>query len=131
VQVVFRGPRADEELGADLEVGVALCRQPGNLRLLRSEDTAGLHAAHPHGLARGLQLPAGPFGECCGPEPAEHVVGGSQMLACVHPPLPATEPLAVDQVRPAQLHPHTRSAEPFDCLAMERLSGVAIGDEGA
>jgi hypothetical protein len=93
---------ADEELGADLGVGLALCRQPGDLRLLRCEDTARLHAAPPYRLARRLQLPAGPFGKRCGPEPARHVVGSPQVLAGVHAPLPATEPLAVEQMGPPQ-----------------------------
>ena len=127
----LRGSRADEELGADLGVGVAIGRQPGHLRLLRGEDRARLHAAPPHRLARRLQLSAGPVRERQGPEPVEHLVGGPQVLAGVHAPLPATEPLAVEQVGPAQLHPHARSVEPLDRLAVQRLGGVAIGDEGA
>jgi hypothetical protein len=73
---------------------------------------------------------AGPLRERQGPEPVEHLVGGPQVLAGVHAPLPATQPLAVEQVGPAQLHPYARSVEPLDRLALRRLGGAAIGDEG-
>ena len=46
-------------------------------------------------------------------------------FAGIHAPLPATQPLPIDQMGPSQLHPYTRSIEPLDRLAIERLGGVA------
>jgi hypothetical protein len=53
-------------------------------------------AAHALQLAGGrLELPAGPFGERCGAEPAEHVVRGPQVLARINsPPVAAVIALA-------------------------------------
>src|SRR5689334_4240012 len=80
VQVVLRGPGADEQLGADLSVGVALGGELGDLRLLHGQGLARVCGSLAHGLACRLELPAGPLGERRGPEPAEHAVGGPQVL---------------------------------------------------
>src|SRR5690348_3582769 len=54
-QVVLRGPGADEQLGADLRVGVALGREPGDLRLLHGEDVDRVYGALAHRLAGRLE----------------------------------------------------------------------------
>ena len=91
MHVVLRGPGADEQLGTDLRVGVALGSEPGDLRLLHGKGLACVHGALADYLAGGLEFPAGPFGECLGPEPAKHVVGGPQVLACFCSPLLAAQ----------------------------------------
>ena len=55
--------RADEQLGGDLRVGLAIGGEPGDVRLLRGELPARLDRALAHGLAGGQQLVPGPFGE--------------------------------------------------------------------
>src|SRR4051812_10033298 len=53
VQVVFDGPRADEQLGADLRVRVPVASQPCDLRLLWRQHVARLDVAPARGLAGG------------------------------------------------------------------------------
>ena len=87
MQVVLRGPGADEQPGTDFGVRVPLGRQPCDLRFLHGEDVARLHGASAHGLAGRLEFSAGPLGERGGPESAEHVVGGPEVLARFGSPL--------------------------------------------
>jgi hypothetical protein len=76
---------------------VALGSEAGYLRLLHGKSLARVHGALAHCLACRLQLPASPFGQRHGPEPAEHIVGRPLVLACFHSPLLAAQPLAVHQ----------------------------------
>ena len=79
-------------------------RQARDLRLLGGEHVARLRAASAHRLAGGQQLAPGALGERLGPDLAEHLVGGAQLLARVDAPVLAAQPLAVHQVRAGEVH---------------------------
>jgi len=55
----FDRARGQEQLGADLRVGVPVTGEPGNVRLLRGEHVDHLDRAPAHRLARGQQLTPG------------------------------------------------------------------------
>src|SRR3954447_2818043 len=96
-QVVFDGARADEQLGADLGVGVAVAGQPRDLDLLGRQDVSRVGGDPARGLAGGEQLTAGALGERGGSHLAEAVVRGAQGLARVRAPVLAPEPLPVQE----------------------------------
>jgi hypothetical protein len=131
VQVVLRGSGADEQLGADLRVRVALGSQPGDLRLLHGKGVARVHGALAHCLACRLELLAGPFGERRGPEPAEHVVGGPQMLARFRSPLLAAQPFAVHQVGAGEMDGDAAAPEAVDRLPVEGVRRRAVAEQRA
>src|SRR5262245_25093830 len=62
-EVPLHGSWAEEQLGADLRVGLATGGALGDLGLLRSEVVECLDSALAHGLAGGHQLAAGTLGE--------------------------------------------------------------------
>src|SRR6185369_15679662 len=62
-QVPLDRPGAEEELGADLRVRLAIAGQPCDERLLRGELIRVLVGAPAYLLARCDQLAAGPLGE--------------------------------------------------------------------
>src|SRR3954447_2900908 len=99
VEVVLDGARADEELCADLGVGVAGARESGDLRLVRCERVARLDGAPRHGLTGGGQLPTGALGERPRADAVERLVRPAELLARVDPPLLAPQPLPVEQLR--------------------------------
>ena len=82
------------------------------------------------GLAGGQQLAAGALGERLGADVAERVVGSAQVLARVHAAVLTTQPLAVHELRSGELSADPGAGEPLDRLAVERLRGVAIAQEG-
>ena len=129
-QVVLHGPRADEQLSADLRVGVAFGSEPGDLRLLHGKGLARVYGALAHGLACRLELPAGPFGERRGPEPAEHVVGGPQVLACFHSPLLAAQPFAVHQVGAGEMDGDAAAPEAVNRLPTQGCVCSRAGSPG-
>ena len=112
VQVPLDGARAEEEPRADLLVRLPVRGEPRDLLLLRRELAARLVTPFAHLLAGREQLAAGALGERLGAEADEHLVGGAELLARVHPPVLTPQPLAVDQVRAAELRPERRAAEP-------------------
>ena len=61
--MVFDSADADEQLGADLLVGVPVPGQPGDPGLLGGEVSKGLCRALAHGFPGGQQLVAGALGE--------------------------------------------------------------------
>ena len=128
-EVVLGGAGADEELRTDLWVGVACGRQASDLRLLCREDVVRVHGALPHRLARRLELEAGPPGERLRPEPAEHVVRRAQVLAGVHPPLLAPEPLAVHEVGAGEVDGDAGLPEAVDRLLVERVGLRALAQQ--
>src|SRR5687768_16452937 len=83
VQVILDRARADEQLGADLRVGVPVPGQPRDLHLLGRQDVARVRGDPARGLARSLQLAAGTLGEPFGSHAAEALVGEAQELARV------------------------------------------------
>src|SRR5262245_33303698 len=70
-QVVLDRARAEEELGADLRVGVPVAHQPCDLDLLGRQGVARVIGDSGHGLASGEQLTASTLGERSGPHLAE------------------------------------------------------------
>src|SRR5918999_2033376 len=62
-KVPFDGAWANEQVDADLRVGVAFGCEPHDLRLLRREIVARLDGALSYGLARSEELAAGALGE--------------------------------------------------------------------
>jgi hypothetical protein len=131
VQVIFRGPEASEQLGTNLRVRVALGSQPGDLRLLHGKDVTRVYGVFGYCLACCLELPAGPLGEGHGPEPAEHVMGGPQVLARFRPPLPAAQPFAVHQVSASEMDGHAAPTETVDRLPVEGIRSRAVAEQRA
>ena len=103
--------------------------EAGDLRLLRREDVARLVGAPAHRLAGGQQLAAGALGERLGPEAAEHLVGGAQLLARVDAPVLAPQPFAVEQVGAGELDADPGALEPLDRLAVERVGLLALAHQ--
>ena len=95
--------------------------------LLGCEHAARLLGAPPRGLTRRRELVAGALGKPLGPDAAERLVGGSKLLACVHPPVLATQPLAVQEPGAGEVDYATGAREPLDRLAVEgvRISALA------
>jgi hypothetical protein len=62
--VPFDGTWTEEELGADLRVGLVAGGALGDLDLLRGELVECVDGALAHGLAGGHELAAGSLGEC-------------------------------------------------------------------
>ena len=87
-----------KQLRADLGVRASLGGEPCDLLLLRGEAVARLGAALAHRLAGGRQLAAGAFGEPFMPISREHAVRDPELLARVHAPALASQPLAVDEM---------------------------------
>src|SRR5205814_6070617 len=95
VQVVLGRARTDEQLGADLRVRPPVAGEPGDERLLRREPVARLDREPGHRLAGGRELPSRALCERLRADADERVVSRTQLLTRVHPPLLATQPLAV------------------------------------
>src|SRR5262249_41555705 len=94
---------------------------PSDLGLLRGEDVACLLGAFAGSLACGQQLATGTLSECFGPEAAEHLVCGAQLMTCVHAATLASEPLAVEQTGPGELDANPGALQPLDRFAVERV----------
>src|SRR5256885_14418419 len=71
LEVVLDGAWADEQLGADLRVGLPVARHPRDLSLLGGEQVARLDREPADGLAGGRQLAPGALREGLGADPAE------------------------------------------------------------
>ena len=80
-------------------------------------------------LAGRLQLDPRALGERLRPEAGEEVVGGAQLLARVHAPAFASQPLAVEQVGAGEVDRHARSSEPLGRLYVEVLGVLAVEEE--
>src|SRR4029079_3779362 len=103
VQVVLDRARADEQLRADLRIGVTVSGQTRDLRLLRRQRVARVHRDPADGLARGQQLAARAIGKRLGPHAVEAVVGGTEDLARVGATVLASKPFAVDELAAREL----------------------------
>src|SRR5262249_35780051 len=71
--------RAQEQLRADLGIGLSIPGPPGDLPLLRGELVRYVRRALADALPGGDQLAAGTLGERLGSDPREHVVGRPQL----------------------------------------------------
>ena len=123
--------RADEKLCADLGVRAPLGGEPCDLRLLRGEAVARLGAALAHRLAGGHPLTAGAFGEPVHADLRIHAVRNPELLARVHAPAFASQPLTVEQVRTRKRGTHPRAAQPRDRLAVQALGNVGLAEQRA
>ena len=83
------------------------------------------------GLARGQELVAGALGEPLGPDAAEHLVGGSELLARVDAAVLATQPFAVQEPGAGEVDHATAAPEPLDRLAVEGLRVSRVAEQRA
>ena len=125
----FDRPGADEQLDADLRVGVPVTGEPGDLRLLGGEVAGRLGGVLAQGFPGGQQLAPGPLGEPLDTGRGQHLVGGPELIARVHAAALAPQPLAVEQMRAGQFHADTGPAEPLDRLAVQPLGGLVIAQQ--
>src|SRR5262249_23550497 len=117
-EVVLDRARTDEELGADLRVGVTVAGKRRDLKLLRRQRVAHVCRSAARGLAGGDQLPTRALGECFRAYVDEPLVGRAKALACVGTALLAPEPLAEQQLTPRELERGMGLRQPFDRLAV-------------
>ena len=128
--MVFDGARADEELGGDLAVRVAIGRETRDLRLLRRELVERVGGPLSCMLARRLQFDPRALGEGVHPEVREELVRGSELVPRIDPAGSPAEPLPVDQMPAGQVEPKAGRLEPLDRLAVQRLGGVVLSEQG-
>jgi NADP-dependent 3-hydroxy acid dehydrogenase YdfG len=128
-QVPFDRARAEEELGADLGVGLPVPRPRRDLHLLRGEVPVGVRRALAHGLAGGEQLAAGALGEPVRPDRRQHSVRQVQLLPGIHPAVLAAEPLTVEQVRAGQIDARPRPAQMTDGRLVQALRGRPVAQQ--
>ena len=57
--------------------------------------------------------------------------GGAKMVSCIDTAFLATQPLTVEQVRPAQVCSRASAAQAVDGHLVQRLSCVAFRQEGS
>jgi hypothetical protein len=124
--VPLDGARGQEQLGADLRVGVTVHDEPGDLRLLRGELAGRLGAPLAYRLAGGQQLAPGSFGERRHADRVQAVVSGPQLDAGVDAAVLAAQPFAVQQVGAGQFGAELGAAEPVDRLAVQVLGGLSL-----
>src|SRR3954468_3236776 len=128
-QVPFDGPRAEEELCADLGVRQALAGEPRDLALLRGQIVASLDGSPPHLLAGGLKLLAGALGERLHADRGQHLVGRAQLVARVDPAVLAAQPLPVEQMSPGELGTPPGPCQSLDRLAIQALGALTLAQE--
>ena len=131
-QVVLDGARADEQLRADL--GVRVSRRRRAERSAPPEAVSCVAASTVRfrdGLAGGQQLATGAFGERLGPDATEHLVRSAQLLARVHAPVLAAQPLAVQEVGAGAVDDDAAPAEPLDRLAVEGVGVLVLAQQRA
>jgi NADP-dependent 3-hydroxy acid dehydrogenase YdfG len=128
-QMPFDRARAEEELGADLGVGLPVAGARRDLRLLRGEVPVGLPGALAHGLAGGEQLAAGALREPVGPDRPQRSVCAAELLAGVDPAVLAAQPLPVEQVRAGQIDAGARPAQVPDRRLVQVLGRLAVAQQ--
>src|SRR6266516_1534240 len=103
VEAVRDGPRAQEQLRADLPVGQPSRGAVGDLALLRGELLEGARVTLAGALPAGPQLGAGTLGPGGRRQPVEDLQGGPQVRAGVAAAPAAAQPLAVAQLGTGEL----------------------------
>src|SRR5690349_22043556 len=122
----LNGARADEQLRADLGVRAPIACKPRDMLLLWRELVACVIAALAHLFAGGQQLTPRTFRKPVRAHHDQHLVGGPQLRARVHPPVLSAQPLAVDQVAAGEVRTKTAVAQPVDRLPIVALGGVSL-----
>src|SRR6185312_13634514 len=130
-QVVFDRARADEELGGDLDVRLALRDEPRDLCLLWREVVLRLDGAFASVFARRAELDACSLRESFHTELGEQLVRHAQLLARVHTPAGASQPLAVEEMRAGEVKPAPSRREALDRVPVQAFRYGAVRDEGA
>ena len=128
-QVPLHGAGPDEQLGADLLVGLPDPGQLGDFLLLRSQLGAGVLVPLAYLLAGRQELSPGPFGKRMGPHGRERVVREPQLVAGIDPPVLAAQPFAVAQPGAGQVRRHPGAAQPFERLAVLLFGGAPRGKQ--
>src|SRR4051812_46263875 len=116
-QMPLDGAVAEEQLGADLQVGVSVGGEARDLCLLHGERIVARVGALARGLAGGAQLACGTLRERPGPHQRESVMGRAQLVARVAPSSLATQPLAVEQLSARGLDIQARLVQQRDRLS--------------
>ena len=97
---------------------------------MRGELVARGYGARAGGLADGQQLAAGPLREGLHADRSEHVIRSAQLRPRLGPPVLATQPLAVQQVRAGEFDTKAGSAEPIERLTITGLGVLAVAEQG-
>src|SRR4051812_22702413 len=101
-------------------------REARDLRFLRSELVDRMRGPLACALTRRLELDPRALAKRIHPKAGEHLVSDPQLVTGVEAPMPASEPLAVEQMRARELRPKPRAAKSLDRLAVQRLGRVAV-----
>src|SRR3954454_20192135 len=125
----LHGARAEEEPGTDVRIREALARQARDLPLLGGENIARRNGPLAHLLARRQQLAPGALGESLHPDRRELVVCRTKLGACVDPPIPAPQPLPVEQLSPGEVGAPPGSCQSLDRLAMQAFGTLTLAQE--
>src|SRR4051812_27340194 len=131
VQVILDRTRADEQLSANLRVREPVTGEPRDLCFLGGQVVAGVGGSLAGMLARGLKLARGAPGERLDAHLREHLLGGAQLLACIHAPFLAAQPFAVEEVGARELRADPGASQPLDRLPVEALGGVVVAQQRA
>jgi hypothetical protein len=130
--VPLDGPRAQEQLRADLRVRLPVRRTLRDLKLLPCKFVGRFHGAPAH-RPGGQQLAPGGLGINLHADVEEHLVCGAELLAGVDAAGIAAQPLAVDQQRAAvrDADANAGADETLERLAVELLGRLALGQQRA
>src|SRR4030088_1323101 len=121
-QMPLHGPRAEEELRADLRVRQAVAGEPRDLPLLCGQVVTRLDRALADPLARRREFPGCTVAEGFHAERSELIVSRPEVLACLDPALLAPQPFAEEQMSPGEL-----GTPPGPCQSLDRLAIQALG----
>ena len=107
-----------EHARGDFGIGQPVSCEPGDLGLLRREQTGGLCGSGAYLLSDRCEFTGGAVGEGPHPHPDEQFVGGSQLIACVAASILTTQPFAVEQTGAREFAANPRGRQEFDGLAI-------------
>ncbi len=128
-QVVLDRMGADEQLCADLRVGVAVAGEIGDLCFPGSEVRRRVDGPLARPLPGRTQLASGARGECFRAHCREHLPCPAQLFAGVDSPTLPSEPFAVEEVSARNVRGRAAAAESIDCLPMQLLGNRVVTHE--
>ena len=126
-EVPLHCARAQEKPGADLRIREPVQSQLSDLELLGSELISRFGRARTQMLAGSHRLALGALGKCDHPARSKHLMGGTEVRACLDPAPLAAQPLAVDELSTRKPSLQTRSAQVFDRGPIEAIGRLALG----
>jgi hypothetical protein len=121
----FDGARADEELRTDFWIRQA-CRASRAIWSSCGVSSSRVSGLRLRTFSPSRPLAMGPPGERLHSDRDEHVVGPTQLLARVDASAFATQPLAMEQVRPSELRTHLSAAQPIDRFAIQLVGDCHV-----